>query len=123
MEAQERKKRQAEEEKEGKGWRLEPSANDNFTTSQLAPAKGPLGAQPKGASDSKGGEIKFSAKGPPKFNNKKNMKKIDEDFPEMDAEQVTKNKNSNPLGLGGDEQRSKKDMADIGMFGAASRQA
>lgn len=121
VEAQERKKRQAQEEKEGKGWRLEPTANDNFTTSSMAPQKGPLGAQPKGATDSKGGEIKFTAKGPPKFSNKKHMKKIDEDFPELDAEQMTKNKNANLLGGGADESRSKKDMADIGMFGAASR--
>lgn len=49
------------------------------------------------------------------------MKKIDEDFPELDADQMSKNKNVNLLSGSNEAQTSKKDMADISMFSNASR--
>lgn len=109
VEAEERKKRMADEENSGQGWKLEPAkAELNMSAPKTA---GPNISQPKGAAEK--GEIQFGkSKGPPKFTNKKHMKKIDEDFPEMD---------DNMLASKGMLEPSKKDQADIGMFSSQAK--
>jgi len=87
IEAENRKKRMADEENSGQGWKLEPAKQElNMSAPKTA---GPSISQPKGAAEK--GEIQFGkSKGPPKFTNKKHMKKIDEDFPELDENMIGK---------------------------------
>jgi hypothetical protein len=69
---------------------------------------GPGTSQPKGAS-----EIKYTNKGgPQKFINKSKNKQNDEDFPELGGEVKQREPDSQP-------EVSKKDRADIGMFGSS----
>jgi len=88
VESQKRKKQQ-EEEDSASGWKkLESHSKDaTFTTSQAGAAKtGPLGAQPRGLEGSASGKPEISfGRGPPKFTKKSNQKRLDEDFPELDA--------------------------------------
>lgn len=119
VETQKRKKQQ-EEEDSASGWKkLESHSKDaTFTTSHAGAAKsGPLGAQPRGLEAASGKpEISFG-RGPPKFTKKSNQKRLDEDFPELDAV-GQKAQDGSAL----DSEVSKKDRTDIGMFRSEARQ-
>lgn len=109
------KKRKAaqEQESEVSGWdTLRNKASDQtYTTSSLAQEKkGLLSAQPT-AGATKDQSINFSRKGAPQFTNSKNKKRIDEDFPEMDASAA-----KTQAAQGDDSEVSKKDQANIGFF-------
>jgi hypothetical protein len=85
VEAQKRKRKQ-EQEDAGSGWsRLENQSKETaFTKSTMAQNKtGLLSGAPVGAKDK--GEINFNRQ-PPKFTNNKNKKRLDEDFPELNAD-------------------------------------
>lgn len=68
---------------------------------------------PKTANPNKPGEISFKSKGPPKFQNKNKMKRVDQDFPEIDADK--KPDFDTPV--------AKKDQASIGDFGGQAKPA
>ena len=86
------------------GWKLEGPKD--------APSNaGPIISQPKPVN--KTGEITFQKKGPPTFYTKNKQKRVDKDFPIIDASEKPDFESA----------PAKKDQADIGSFGAQAKPA